>query len=208
MKIELKNIHFSEQLSEETNAFSANLYIDGIKAGTTSNRGHGGPTDYYPVNEKGKQLIKEAEEYCKGLPPEKFEVEGKEYTLDSNLEQFIDNLLNKHLQEKDLQKFRRQMDKAMEQSIVVGVPDQSYSALKFKMPIGMLVVHPNGPNVLKDVITKRVIPNLKEGERILNTNIPEKILQDAGLKAGQYATPENDNTSLKKIVQKRKGKGI
>src|SRR5882672_7853638 len=100
MKIELKNIHFSERLSEETLAFAANLYINGTLAGRASNQGHGGPTDYHGINMKGVELIKEAEAYCKTLPPEKFTVEGKDYSYDMNLEHFIDNLLTSYLQEK------------------------------------------------------------------------------------------------------------
>jgi len=207
MKIELKNIHHSEQLSQETNAFSATLYINNIKAGTATNQGHGGPTDYYSFNERGRQLIKEAEEYCKNLPPEKFRSAGKEYTLDNNLTMYIDNLLYKHLSQKELQKFRRKVDKAMEQSIVVGIPDNSFRTLTFKMPLGMLLVHPNGPNIIKDVIVTKIIPNLKEREQVLNTNIPEKVLQDAGLKSEQYVKPF-ENHPLKKAIQKKKGRGL
>jgi len=207
MKIELKNIYHIEQLSEETNAFSASLYINGVKAGTTSNQGHGGPTDYHAYNEKGRELIKQAEEYCKTLPPEKFTAGGEEHSIDMDLELFIDGLLSKHLQEKALQSFRRKIDKAMEQSIVIGVPDQSFKTLRFKMDIGMLLVHPNGPNVLQDVIAKRVIPNLENGEMVLNTNIPEQILKDAGLSPTQYVKPQ-DTPALKKTQQKKKGRGI
>jgi hypothetical protein len=203
MKIELKNIHHSEQLSEETNAFTATLYINGIKAGTASNRGHGGPTDYHALNDKGKELIKQAEEYCKKLPSEKFTSGEKEYVVDMDLELFIDQLLNKHLQEKDLQKFRKKVDKAMEQCIVIGVPDQSFKTLKFKMDIGMLLVHPNGPNVLKDAMAKNVIPNLESGEMVLNTNIPEQILKEAGLKSGQYVAQE----TIKQKQKSAKTKG-
>jgi hypothetical protein len=207
MKIQLKNIQHSEALSEETNAFSANLYINDIKAGTASNRGHGGPTDYHAFHERGRQLIQEAEEYCKTLPPETFTAGGEEYTLDSNLEGYIDNLLQKHLEQKDLQKFRAKLDKAIQQTIVFGIPDQSYSKLRLKFPVDLILAHPNGKNILTDIIAKRVKPELKEGELVLNTNIPEKILQDAGLKPEQYVKP-SENLPLKKTIQRKKGRGI
>jgi len=41
MKIELKNIKHMPSLSEETEAFSANLYINDVKAGIGSNGGRG-----------------------------------------------------------------------------------------------------------------------------------------------------------------------
>lgn len=50
MKIELKKIHFSEQLSEETHAFTANIYINGTHAGYAKNNGRGGAT-YYQAKE-------------------------------------------------------------------------------------------------------------------------------------------------------------
>jgi hypothetical protein len=207
MKIQLKNIQHSEALSEETNAFTANLYINDIKVGTASNRGHGGPTDYHAFNERGRQLIKEAEEYCKTLPPEKFTVEEKEYTLDSNLESYIDNLLQKHLEQKDLQKFRVKLDNAIQQTIVFGIPDQSYSKLRLKFPVDLILAHPNGKNILTDILIRRVKPELKEGEVILNTNIPESILKNAGFKPEQYVKSAK-TMSMKKNVQKKKGRGI
>ncbi len=42
MKIELKNIKHSSFCSHETNCYSASIYVDGNKAGTVDNYGHGG----------------------------------------------------------------------------------------------------------------------------------------------------------------------
>jgi hypothetical protein len=207
MKIELKNIHFSQQLSQETNAFSANLYISDVKAGAASNHGYGGATDYLAYQEEGQRLIKEAEDYCKTLPPDKFTIDGKEYSVDMNLEHHIDNLLNEHLRQKDLQQFRNKAKRAGEKSIVVGIPDQSFKTLGLKFPVDMLLIHPKGPDILTDVLMKRIVPNLKEGEIIMNTNIPEKILKQAGLNEKQYAAPQQYETG-KKNKQLRKGKGI
>lgn len=47
MKIELKNIKVVESLSDETNCFTATVYVDGKKIGELSNRGHGGPDDFH-----------------------------------------------------------------------------------------------------------------------------------------------------------------
>ena len=46
MRIELKNVKHVESMSEETECFTANLYVDGKKIGAVSNRGHGGCHDY------------------------------------------------------------------------------------------------------------------------------------------------------------------
>jgi len=207
MKIQLKNIHHSEHLSEETYAFSASLYINDFKAGTASNRGNGGSTDYHPLNDHGRELIKEAEEYCKTLPSEKFTYDGKEYTIDSSLENQVDKLLRQHLEQKDIQKFRNKLEKATQQTIVFGIPDQSFSKLRLKFPVDLILAHPNGRNILTDIIAKKVMPELKEDELILNTNIPEKILQGAGLTPKQYVKP-SETMPLKKVSKKKKSRGI
>lgn len=43
MKLELRNVHFSERMSDETNCFSATVYVNGKRVGEVENRGCGGP---------------------------------------------------------------------------------------------------------------------------------------------------------------------
>lgn len=47
MNIELKNIKIHQDMSDETNCFSATIYVDGKKAGTVRNDGRGGCHLYY-----------------------------------------------------------------------------------------------------------------------------------------------------------------
>lgn len=47
MQIEIRNVKHHPDLSEETEAFSADLIIDGSKIGTVSNRGTGGCDDFH-----------------------------------------------------------------------------------------------------------------------------------------------------------------
>lgn len=196
MKIEIKNIQYSELLSEETNAFAATLYIDGRKAGTTSNAGHGGPTGYSADDENGKKLIKKAEAWCKTLPPEKFMSEGKEYSFEMNLESHIDKLLDKWLNERDLKRFQSRIKREMERGIVVGIPNESYSLWRFKMPIANYIANPKGLEVIKNVLINDIIPTLQEGKIILNTNIPQKLLEELGLKKNQYAKPVSNKAAI------------
>lgn len=44
MKIELKNFQFFERMSEETNAFVADVYVNGVKVAYAKNDGRGGET--------------------------------------------------------------------------------------------------------------------------------------------------------------------
>ena len=53
MEIELKNVKHFPSLSQETEAFTASLYINGQHAGFAKNAGHGGSTDYYGKDAKG-----------------------------------------------------------------------------------------------------------------------------------------------------------
>ncbi len=209
MKIELKGIHYSAQLSEETSAFSANLYINGYKAATTSNRGHGGSTDYTPFNEKGRQLIKEAEAYCKSLPPEKYTVGGEEHQLDMNLELYMDNLLTDYLKEKDLQQFRKEIKKTSNTQIVIGLPDQYFRTLNIKMAISVILNDPTRKSLLIAILKDNILPRMQEDERVLNTNIPVEVLKQAGLKENQYV---QQGTEIRKEARQenahRKGKSL
>lgn len=192
MKIELKNIKHSPSLSEETEAFTANLYINNVHAGFAKNNGHGGSTDYSAANDQGQRLIREAEVYCKGLPPTNYPAgNGMEaFSVDMNLEHMIDDLLNKHLTEKDLVRFNNKLNKAMEKGIMYGIAEKSFAGIVYKVPLEALLKSPKGPDTLKATIIKDVIPELKNGIIILNTNIPEDILKSAGLKEGQYVKPK------------------
>lgn len=64
MKIELRKVDYSASLSEETSAFSAEVWIDGKKEGWAQNHGTGGPTNVQPntlrvrLDEHGKTLPK------------------------------------------------------------------------------------------------------------------------------------------------------
>lgn len=42
-RVTFKNFKLNQSLSDETPAYSATIFVDGVKAGTSSNRGHGGP---------------------------------------------------------------------------------------------------------------------------------------------------------------------
>lgn len=152
MKIELKKISFSERMSEETNCFVADLYVNGKKVGCVKNDGRGGCTEYHGYTEKDYQTISDAEAYCKTLPN----------VYEPTLESVIDDLFEDWLKERDLKK----MNKLFQKAIVVGKPNSlTYKYINFKQPLS---------NVSKTVLEKYVAKLLKDdctnGEVILNTN--------------------------------------
>lgn len=164
-KIELKKIHISERLSEETTAFVADLYINGKKAGEAKNDGHGGATFYQAYDAQGRELVAEAEAYCKTLPPKRYPASDgmRAFEVIMDLENFIDNLIEEELKKKELKKFT----KKFANHIIWGIPDGDvFNQVKFKRNF-----LPRDREQLQKYIDEQVKPKLKEGEQILNTNL-------------------------------------
>lgn len=182
MNIELKNVHINERMSEETTMFQADIFINGKKAGYAENLGHGGSTDYHAYNAAGRQLLEEAEAYCRTLPDKvnTLESDGKTstYSIKMTLEHLIDDLLDSYMKKKDQQAF----EKIMEKSIVWGVPGaNSYWQQKFKHPIATMLETPSFRAAFKNSLLKTILPEMKEGEKILNTNIHPDELVSLGI---------------------------
>ena len=102
MNIELRKISFNARLSEETNAFVADIYLDGKKVGDARNSGHGGSTLISP-----RSLEIQLDEYAKTLPMIVTDLpglnQGEEfYSYAQTGESIIDGLLNDHLVTKEL----------------------------------------------------------------------------------------------------------
>jgi len=127
MKIELKKISFNERMSDETNCFVADIYIDGKKVGYCKNDGRGGCTEYYGNTKADNELIAEAEAYCKALP--KVRSEALDFEYDMTLEHYIDELLEAHLKGKEEAKRMKLYMKG----ICFGIPNgMSYQTVSWK----------------------------------------------------------------------------
>ena len=172
MKIELKNVKINLTFSEETTMFMADLVVNGVVVGEANNDGRGGCT-FYSVKtydskkrtflsdseqERNRQLLKQAEEYCLSLP--KVRVEEYDFEYDMNLVHFIDDLINKELEKKE----QKKLEKKMINSIMWGKPKgYSYSQVKFKVPLAEVTN-------LQTYVDKYK-KEFKEGEVFLNTNL-------------------------------------
>lgn len=100
MNIELKNIKYVASMSEETSCFQAIIYIDGVKAGDARNDGHGGSTFISPLS-----LAEKLNEYGATLPVKVIDMgDGTSFDSKQDAESLVDDLLTKHLIEKDLRK--------------------------------------------------------------------------------------------------------
>ena len=160
MKIELKNIKFSEAMSEETNAFTGNLYINGKNVGYCKNTGQGGCTDYHANTPEDRKAIKEAEEYCNRLP--KVHSERFNFDYQPTLELAIGDCLDEWLKAKEKKKMERQM----RDRILVGVPDgYTYGFYRFKVALDKI------PQAQLQAAVERIKLKLEKNEVILNTNL-------------------------------------
>lgn len=113
MKLQLKAIKHSDDMSEETFCYSANLYCDGKMVAHVGNSGKGGADMVHPSNGHTQAKIQEIENYIKTL--EEVDVPGFDETIPMNLEIWCGDQIMIHLARKDL--------KAWFKTKVVGLQD-------------------------------------------------------------------------------------
>jgi len=164
MKLELKNVKFYESMSEETNCFQADLFINGKKIACVKNSGQGGCTDYHVLDFSQQQILRDAEAYCKGLPKKKSEDFDFEYQ--PSLETEIDDLFEAWLKVKDDKKLLKQMEKGIVYGNKFG-----YTIVTWNVPLKAMLMNPKG----RETIRKKIVQLRVEEETILNTNIPQEL---------------------------------
>jgi hypothetical protein len=52
-RITLKNVKYFAPMSQETHCYTASVYFDGVRVGTTENNGHGGCDSHGPIDKAG-----------------------------------------------------------------------------------------------------------------------------------------------------------
>jgi hypothetical protein len=172
MKIELKNVKISKQFSEETILFSADVSVNGRIVAYANNDGRGGCT-FYNAYPETRDLLVEAENYLKTLPSKKFEYFGKEYEIESNMENWIDDEINKIFNEKEIGVFNKKLKKQCETKICWGVKGgNSYKTIGFNggLKLADMLKTKTGKQVVEKLVN-RIKGELTEGEEILNENI-------------------------------------
>ena len=171
MKIELKKISFNERMSEETNCFVADLYINGKNVGECRNDGHGGCTDYRGNTREDDKIIAQAEAYCKTLPKIKSDFFKTEF--EQSLERVIDQLLEDHLKAKFELKAKKRFEKLQQTSIVWGKPN-TYGNTYLSFGIALSHVAKVQPLKLQERINQIKERYCTGGDMvILNTNLAE-----------------------------------
>lgn len=103
MDIQLKNVKHAAFASEETDCFTATVYIDGKKSGEVSNEGYGGSNSYHPHD-----LYTTLNDYAKTLPKHIClfidKETGKPAEMDVCPDILIGDIFNDYIAERDLKK--------------------------------------------------------------------------------------------------------
>ena len=161
--VTLKKISYYERMSEETNCFAADLYINGKKVAEVKNDGQGGCTDYRSLTNEDDEIIKQAEEYFKSLPEKK--IDGYNFMLQPTLELEIDEQFEAYLKAKE----EKKKLKLMETAILIGKPNSmTYSYMKQKVKLSQFPV-----DALQSFIDKIKKTHCTDGKVILNTNLEQ-----------------------------------
>lgn len=162
MKIELKGVKFYEKMSEETNAFTADIYVDGKKCGFAKNDGRGGCTFVSPYGGKTMDLFTNSEKWLTEQPEINIGTEESPFMVKSNMENMVDQLFEQWLKERD----QKKLEKKMETSLIWGVPNgHSYTYVNFKVKLTQIP-----RNVLQNHIN-HYKKDFKDGVVFLNTNL-------------------------------------
>lgn len=169
MKIELKKLKIAEHLSEETTAYTADVYIDGKCIGYAKNDGQGGETDIrcnHASDSPLHKLLYDAIEWAKNQPPYS---EGGGAPLPMTLDFYIDLMVYDVLLAKAEAKEQAKLKKLQLKEIHVGVPDSGryHRWLWKKMTLAQMAAVPSGKGAVQsriDVIKR----DLKAGEAIIN----------------------------------------
>lgn len=106
MQVQLKKIKICHNLSEESTAYTADLYINGHKAAAAKNDGHGGCDLYQPYDAKGRDLVREAEAHFSQTTASL----SDGTTFPGNLETEVARLLDEHETKQNL---RRELRKGI-----------------------------------------------------------------------------------------------
>ena len=163
-KFEIKSFKHLEARSEETNCFSAVLYVNGKKMADCGNSGHGGPTDitFFP---QYREIEREIEDFLKTQPKIKFENCEFDRTLEYIVDELVEELLNA--------KYLKKLMKKTGQYLIFRNSNETYYQIGWKKhKVDELLKTPSG----RDILKKTIANHLANGSILINENIPSELL--------------------------------
>ena len=175
MDIQIKNIKINKSFSEETICFTADVYVNGVKTAYARNDGRGGSTHYCSYHKPNNDRdLHQAEAYAKSLPSTVIDLDGgRNITLESNLENLIDDAVDKKFNEGERAKIEKTLKKHMETDICFGVPNGTgYKRVGYgKVPLKAVCLT-NRP-LVQNLVDRIRREHCTGGVEILNTNLAE-----------------------------------
>ena len=108
MKVEVKNVKYSELASDETNCFKASVYIDGELLAHANNEGCGGNTNIRPIDALDYDDIKRVDDHIKeNYPKLDGLTQNLEFVVDLLVEDYLDELMVKKESKKFINKMKK-----------------------------------------------------------------------------------------------------
>ena len=100
---------------------------------------------------------------------------AKTFTVNCNLENFVDNLLSDYLEQKEKKRFQSKLAKDLEKFICISktrnIDDcQDYQTIKFKSYVSLNQIFANSN--LREKVLDHISQRQKEGFFVLNNNLP------------------------------------
>lgn len=155
-------------MSEETNCFHANLYINGVFVGYAENSGKGGATNYSAAEPIHNEAIRQCEKDCASQPKRYNEL--YDLKIPCTLESTIDAFLEKYLDEQNDRRVKKTIEKKQINSIVMS-DDSSIITLKFNKRIEDCVREDK--RLFKSQLSMMILKYPEH--KIMNTNIPKSL---------------------------------
>ncbi len=101
-EITLEDIKIEKIQKGKIPAFTANIFIDGIKAGIAANKGKGAETEIWSTNSMGTKLLNAAKRYCSSLPALEIRINNIPVPYRVSLSNYIDSLIIEHQEAKSI----------------------------------------------------------------------------------------------------------
>lgn len=159
MKLELKKIKHYPSRSEETENFTAEIWINDKLIAHADNDGRGGSTRVHAVDRKDPLFI-EAEKWAESIP--------HDFSFPNSLDQLVDVALARALQQKEISKY---FSKNIVWSENVNDPNSIMMSNWGNFTIAQLLSDPGGVRVIQ----KKVDEIKSKGFKLLNTNLGSTI---------------------------------
>ena len=161
---EIKNLKHLESRSEETNCFSAALYVNGKKIADCGNSGHGGPTDvnFLPQYWEMKTEIDH-------FLATQLKIKYKNFEFDRTMEFIVNELVEDLLKAKALQNLLKKTGKYL----IFRNPQGTYYQIGWrKYRVDELFNIQSGRDMLQNTIASHIA----KGNILINKNIPSELL--------------------------------